>query len=295
MSKVYWFCKLTLGLAIFAFCILFSVYLVLEYKKGHADQRDTAAEYHSDATQHSPASCGAVMDESGLVGLLTCLADNVSADGGVKQAEYDLNAQQDMAAWALGMLIATIWMTVITLFGVFFVWRTLKATQDMACDTRGMANDTRDIGKKQVKAYLTIAKAKMSIRVDQDRVFWLVYPEVKNTGQSPATGIKVRVFQGTPIENRQNERRASVTWPDLGAGVEFADRVTTETLSSDIRFIDSEETQASVSFTVLVTAKDVFGDPIKHESWFNCVCTLVESDDLEMDRGRTVNFGMDDE
>lgn len=69
----------------------------------------------------------------------------MTTDGNAKQSQYDLNAQQDMAEWALGMLIIAFWLTLITLGGVFFVWRTLKATQDMA-------KSAKEIGDARVRA-----------------------------------------------------------------------------------------------------------------------------------------------
>lgn len=138
MFKVYWIIAAALGIAVFASSMWYSWSVFLAYQEGHSNERAAAAQYYSDTTKHGPTSCRPVVVESGLIDWLTCLADNISTDGGVKQAEYDLEAQQDMAAWALGMLIATVWLTVITLLGVFFVWRTLgeaklttKATQKL--------------------------------------------------------------------------------------------------------------------------------------------------------------------
>ncbi|WP_156178227.1 hypothetical protein [Puniceibacterium sp. IMCC21224] len=115
------------------------------YQEDKSDERISASHDDEYATQHRPSSCGAVMLEASLLDGLACLADNITARGGGKQADYDLKAQQDMAVWAFGMLIITVWLAVITFFGVFFVWRTLKSTQDMA-------RVTRDIGNQQTKA-----------------------------------------------------------------------------------------------------------------------------------------------
>jgi len=173
------------------------------YQQGHANERQTAAQYHSNATQHSPASCRAIMDESGLIGWLTCLADNVSADGGVKQAEYDLNAQQDMAAWAFGMLIATIWLTIITLFGVFFVWRTLVATQEMA---RG-AQQSFSLAERahvfvgSVKSEVPLFSDPETLQINEEVEFFRVQYGVENHGKTPAIIKKIhaRVHVGADL------------------------------------------------------------------------------------------------
>lgn len=110
------------------------------YQQNHASQRQEASEYQASTAGHSPSACRPIIAEDGVFAWITCLFDNISTDGGAKQSEYELQAQQDMAAWAFGMLIVTLWLTVVTLLGVFFVWQTLKATQEMASETERIGN-----------------------------------------------------------------------------------------------------------------------------------------------------------
>lgn len=191
MSKRYWVFAVALVLIVAGVALWFSWNLFSAYKQNHSNERAAASQYQANAADHSPASCRPVMGESGLIDWLTCLANNVSTDGSIKQAEYDLKAQQDMSAWALGMLIATIWLTVITLLGVFFVWRTLKATQDMA-------KETTRIGEAQVRAYLAIKQIHLGFESGSKSP--TVELAIENTGQSPAQDIEI-IFQFSFFQN----------------------------------------------------------------------------------------------
>jgi len=103
------------------------------------------------------------MYESGLFDWLACLAEGLSANGGVKQAEYDVKARQDMAAWAFGMLIVNVWLAVITFLGVVFVWRILKATHVIA-------RETTRIGEAQTRGYLGLVGGSAVLRTDRNSV-----------------------------------------------------------------------------------------------------------------------------
>lgn len=85
---------------------------------------------------------------STLIGVaqMECIARVIETTNEHERAEYDLSAQRNMDRWAALMLVATVLMTIVTALGVYFVWRTLTAT-------RTMAEDTREIGEAQVRAY----------------------------------------------------------------------------------------------------------------------------------------------
>lgn len=186
MSFRTWLYVFAIGVAIVVIGALFwtSFSSFSTYKQGHSNERNYAAQYYANATQESAKTCGAIMGESGVFDWLTCLAENVGTDGSVKQAEYDLKAQQEMAEWAFGMLIVTIWIAVITLAGVFFVGWTLFAT-------RRMAADTRDIGEAQARAYISGEIIYHGVsRGSEHPVFSF---KVTNTGASPANYLSVAI------------------------------------------------------------------------------------------------------
>ena len=188
MFKSRWIVTATLGLIVLVAGVWFSWLEFSAYQQRHSYERASAAEYYANATEHGPGACRAIVGETGLIDWLTCLADNVGTDSSVKQAEYDLKAQQDMAAWAFGMLIATVWLTLITLFGVFFVWRTLVATQKMSLDTR-------EIGEAQARAYLHVDFIQVGTEVfanaDGSNLKFFAKIKVINSGATPAYGVEV--------------------------------------------------------------------------------------------------------
>jgi len=155
-----WMFAVTIGLAVILGALWLSIDAVLVYKQDRTNEGIAAAEYEAQASQHSPNACRAVMAESGIFDWLTCLTNNVSVDGGVKQSEYDLKAQQDMAVWALGMLIVTVWIAIITFLGVFFVWRTLLATQEMA-------REATRISEAQTRGYIALVAGHATLRMDR--------------------------------------------------------------------------------------------------------------------------------
>ena len=81
------------------------------------------------------------------VAFSACVIGVVEATNEHERSESNLVAQRDMARWAFAMLIVTVLMALVTALGVYYVWRTLLATQRMA-------NDTRVIGEAQTRAHV---------------------------------------------------------------------------------------------------------------------------------------------
>jgi hypothetical protein len=94
-----------------------------------------------------------------------CIVRVVEATNEHKRSESDLNAQRNMAKWALLMLLATLAMAATTVFGVYYVWRTLLTT--------------REIGEAQVRAYVYVTNVKISVTSNALKV------EFTNLGNSP--------------------------------------------------------------------------------------------------------------
>lgn len=249
MPKRYWIITALPGLIVFCGALWYSWDRFSTYQQNQANERAAAAHYQADTAQHSPDSCRAVMGESGLFDWLTCLANNISADGGVKQAEYDLKAQQDMSAWALGMLIATVWLTVITLFGVYFVWRTLLATQDMA-------RETREIGEAQTRAYLSIESATV---IDEKGYFTKIRIVIKNTGMTPARNvlIKAKIVPFSIMNETEFIEGPSLSY-DLGSGGFYQFEHHIGTPRSMFDFAEWRDSNDKMSASIYVEFKDVF-------------------------------------
>lgn len=108
-----------------------------------------------------------------------CIRNVVETANEHERSESDLVAQHRMALWALLMLVVTAAMAVITGVGVYYVWRTLIATQKMAFDTRR-------IGEAQVRAYIGVEITDSVVESGKPIAFGI---KVTNHGASPATNI----------------------------------------------------------------------------------------------------------
>ena len=103
-----------------------------------------------------------------------------------------------MAFWAMAMFFAALLGTILTGAGVFLIWRTLEATKRAAVAAEGAVteaknatkaaqeavNVTRDIGRAQVRAYVTIKSAAIYFGGDDGGPFIQIV--AANSGQSPA-------------------------------------------------------------------------------------------------------------
>lgn len=76
-----------------------------------------------------------------------------SADDSDKAVKYDLNAQQDMAFAAFGVLFASVASVLLSIAAIYFVIRTLNATRQTNLITR-------DMGERQIRAYLGAGEVK---------------------------------------------------------------------------------------------------------------------------------------
>ena len=86
------------------------------------------------------------------------------------------------------MLLATVAMAIITAFGVYYVWRTLVATQKVAADTR-------EIGEAQARAYIQV----YDVFVDNENLkSGKLTGRIKyrNAGQTPARKIRHELHIG---------------------------------------------------------------------------------------------------
>jgi len=103
-----------------------------------------------------------------------CIVSVVEATNEHKRSQADLNAQRNMAKWALLILIATIAMAIVTAFGVYYVWRTLAVT--------------REIGEAQVRAYIGIPTAELR-QMKSGQIALNI--AIQNSGNSPARNPRI--------------------------------------------------------------------------------------------------------
>jgi hypothetical protein len=108
-----------------------------------------------------------------------------------------VTSKDTLANW----LVAT-----FSFIAAIFLWLTLRATQEMA-------QDTRRIGELQARAYLDVKLTQVEAGKD-GKSFWIFRVRLSNTGQSPASQIYVQV-------NVAECGSFEIVFPDLGAGSHF--------------------------------------------------------------------------
>jgi thiamine kinase-like enzyme len=127
MSKRDWVIAVAFGLA------LLLAFGVAGYQlgKGIGELRgegETKAQYYAEHTGYEIQRTCLGLD---AVAQAECVERIVKASNEYQRAEYDLIAQSEMSTWAFWMLWVTLGMALVTTVGVYYVWRTLKATQDI--------------------------------------------------------------------------------------------------------------------------------------------------------------------
>lgn len=205
---------------------------------------------------------------------------------GGEERKYLLKAQQDMAAWAYGMLIVTIALTVITLLGVIFVWQTLK-------ETRHMAAETTRIGVAQTRAYLSFKQVIFEFRspyaTDEAIRGARLTVEVQNSGNTTAADCQIAseiVFKSSPSLLRSKKMRL------IGRRETFQTIFDLPEKSGDYaRFIapgmffsaeERREPELSVEAVLTLKYKDVFGNcygPYEHIYYGRVVFNNGEDED----------------
>lgn len=115
-----------------------------------------------------------------------CVHEQYKAAYEHHRANHDLDAQQEMALYTRVMGITAVVGILLGLGSVALIFYTLRATQEMAADTRR-------IGEAQVRAYLSITKADM--RIEFRPKLTEKMPDIdiglyfSNSGQTPAVNI----------------------------------------------------------------------------------------------------------
>lgn len=102
--------------------------------------------------------------------------------------EQDLRAQRDMAKWAFIMLWVTGASVAVTSLGVVYVALTLQETRRAVKAADDAVAVTREIGNKQLRAYIGVASATAKFNWSGDASYRFVVT-IKNYGATPASGV----------------------------------------------------------------------------------------------------------
>lgn len=171
MSKFDWLP----GIAVVVILLL-SVWsgLKIGYQQGYGDGGNDATAYE----QGGAFSGGPPLE---------AIKSNDQANRNEWRDEEDLRAQRNMANWAAWMFCAAVATVIVTGLGVIYVAQTLDATRDAVRATNRATDETREIGKKQVRAYFSSPGGTYNIYLP-DRMF-VAKITLKNVGQSSARDI----------------------------------------------------------------------------------------------------------
>ena len=106
------------------------------------------------------------------------------------RAEQDLHDQNEMARWAKWMFWDGIGETILTIIGVFLIWRTLIHTRKGAEAAASQVRIMRDASEDQLRPYVFISAAEYWWQ--DSRKF--IRATCTNGGQTPATYIEIGCF-----------------------------------------------------------------------------------------------------
>jgi hypothetical protein len=183
---------------------IFSVWGAWETSKRNVTQQqhkiNDTKQYARDAYQDIGSKCL----DTNPVKFTECATKILEATEESKTARHDLEQQSQMAFWARLMFWVTASMAVISTIGIWFVYRTLIATQK----TLKAANAANEIMRAERRPWLTVRRDVNGIlmlkSIDDERnshgfvcgahLVWKYRPE--NVGKSPAFGVitKQKIF-----------------------------------------------------------------------------------------------------
>lgn len=129
----------------------------------------------------------------------------------------DLIAQEDMAYWAMWMVLAALLTFLVTSIGTFLIWRQVKLTRQAVEDTGEAtvamqeANEiASDTARRQLRAYVMGTDHSVTHLYAGGRPKFIV--KLHNFGQTPASEVRcrtiVRAINGDPDETRIMFREA---------------------------------------------------------------------------------------
>ena len=192
MPKSDWVKYLALGLAALFLTLFWSFYYVGS-KIGERNYHSASYERHASDKIRSTCLSGEGGDVS------ECITKVIKATNEDQRAQDDLVAQTEMATWAFWMLIATIVVTGITGLGVFYIWLTLKATQEMsreaargtiaAVEAADASKDANSIIRQEQRPWVLstgVTHGFLEAEGTEEFVGIAVQASWKNFGKSPA-------------------------------------------------------------------------------------------------------------
>jgi hypothetical protein len=185
MSRRHWLgygSSVALGIAVIIASVV--VTLFCYHQKQTAQRHEAAAAHQERAINQAREACRNV---GSFVDRMNCVTREIEANAYEKHADYDLDAQQNMALWALGVLIVSGWGLLVTGAGVVYVALTLQANRESVKAAYAAIDVTRKIGVAEASPYISIIDSKIIAKGEGGEAHF----SVKNFGQTPAYGVVV--------------------------------------------------------------------------------------------------------
>lgn len=203
MSRSYWNANTVFVsfLAIISLGLVVAAFLVGQDYATHRMQNQEAADRHAaDTGKQISEMCLSLSTAEEIARCVQSIQDTANVQ---RDAQQDLNAQQEMANWAFWMLVATcgvgITTVTVTAYGVFLIRDTLDATRIAA----EAANEMNEIARIERRPWVTLRRevscdfTMTEILHGEDagdifRYKTSLYWEysIENVGKAPAFGIK---------------------------------------------------------------------------------------------------------
>lgn len=145
------------------------------------------------------------------IAIVDCVEEHVRAVQETERAEHDLNAQREMATWALGVFVVSALTAGVTAVGVFLVYQTLKEARKTtnaairsareASAATGVANqgaraamEANAIMRHEQRPWLEITReleCRFKKVAGSDKFMVQCRYEIANVGKSPAFDVSI--------------------------------------------------------------------------------------------------------
>lgn len=177
---------------VFACLLIPSTYWLAQTRIVHSvNQVQNIADHRQEASEEFSRSCRSKENANEIA---SCFEDAIANSLAPERTERVLKAQERIADWSLGVLVVSAFSLVVTAAGVIYVALTLRETRratEVAHRSVGASESavkaTLEVGQAQVRAYLTISKARFGVEGNWFH-FWAT---IVNSGQSPAFDIRI--------------------------------------------------------------------------------------------------------
>lgn len=179
--------KIGIAAAFILTTLLVFTWMLASLDASYSQQAEYAAAQYADRTQ---ARISGTCQDREPNAFAKCVQEIVESTHEAQTSERDLGAQQRMALWALATFCSSVASVLVTIVGIFFVWRTLEANQ-AAVETANRAIDSeRETGEAQVRAYLSLDNVEVEIGDPSTRPATIRF-DLINSGNSPALRTEV--------------------------------------------------------------------------------------------------------